>query len=119
MCTVKFTVRLELTVQNTICGSAHSCSPDDGHNDARNMLDKSLIINIRLVASCWSLSLHPTFMMHGHKSLKKCFAYKSQINIPSYSIDQASTSIVTANKLAPEQILKELLCCHLLHFPLL
>ena len=27
-----------LTVQNTICGSAHSCSPDDGHNDARNML---------------------------------------------------------------------------------
>ena len=25
-------------VQNTICGSAHSCSPDDGHNDARNML---------------------------------------------------------------------------------
>jgi len=21
-------------VQNTICGSAHSCSPDDGHNDA-------------------------------------------------------------------------------------
>ena len=32
--------------------------------------DKSLIINVRLVASCWSLSLHPTFMMHGHKSLK-------------------------------------------------
>jgi len=29
-----------------------------------------LIINIRLVASCWSLSLHPKFMMHGHKSLK-------------------------------------------------
>ena len=25
-------------VQNTICGSAHSCSPDDGRNDARNML---------------------------------------------------------------------------------
>ena len=25
-------------VQNTICGSTHSCSPDDGHNDARNML---------------------------------------------------------------------------------
>ena len=22
----------------TICGSAHACSPDDGHNDARNML---------------------------------------------------------------------------------
>ena len=27
-----------VTVQNTICGSAHSCSPDDGHNDARDML---------------------------------------------------------------------------------
>ena len=25
-------------VQDPICGSAHSCSPDDGHNDARNML---------------------------------------------------------------------------------
>jgi len=25
-------------VQNTICGSTRSCSPDDGHNDARNML---------------------------------------------------------------------------------
>ena len=27
-----------VTVQNIICGSAHSCSPDAGHNDARNML---------------------------------------------------------------------------------
>ena len=25
-------------MQNTTCGSAHSFSPDDGHNDARNML---------------------------------------------------------------------------------
>ena len=33
--------------------------------------DKSLIMNIRLVASCWFLSLHPTFVMHGRKSLKK------------------------------------------------
>jgi len=34
--------------------------------------DRSLIINIELVASCWllSLSLHPMFMMHGHKNLK-------------------------------------------------
>jgi hypothetical protein len=32
--------------------------------------DKSLIINIRLVTSCWFLSLRPTFTMHGHKSLK-------------------------------------------------
>jgi len=32
--------------------------------------DISVIINIGLVASCWFLSLHPTFMMHGHKNLK-------------------------------------------------
>ena len=25
-------------VQNTICGNTRSCSPDDGHNDALNML---------------------------------------------------------------------------------
>ena len=25
-------------VQNTICSNTGSCSPDDGHNDARNML---------------------------------------------------------------------------------
>ena len=30
---------IRTTVQNTICGSAHSCSPDDGHNDARNMFE--------------------------------------------------------------------------------
>ena len=32
--------------------------------------DKGLIINVRFVASCWFLSLHPTFTMHGHTSLK-------------------------------------------------
>ena len=37
--------------------------------------DKSLVINIRAVASCWFLSLHPTFMMHGHKSLKNVRKY--------------------------------------------
>ena len=26
-----------LPMQNTICGCAHSFSPDDGNNDARNM----------------------------------------------------------------------------------
>jgi len=31
---------------------------------------RSLIINIKLIASYWFLSLYPTFMMHGHKSLK-------------------------------------------------
>ena len=32
--------------------------------------DRSLIINVGLVVSCWFLSLHPMFMMHGHKNLK-------------------------------------------------
>jgi len=32
--------------------------------------DRRLTTNIRLVAVCWFLSLHSTFMMHGHKSLK-------------------------------------------------
>ena len=27
-----------VTVQKTICGNTQSCSPEDGHNDARNML---------------------------------------------------------------------------------
>ena len=41
------------------------CSPEDGHNDARNML-RHLI-----VASCWfSLSLHNLLTMHGHRNLK-------------------------------------------------
>ena len=43
-----------------------SCVNCEGH-----CRDESLIKNIRLVASCWFLSLHPTFMMHGHTSLKK------------------------------------------------
>ena len=33
--------------------------------------DRSLIINIRLVASCWFLSLHPTSIMQDHRSLRK------------------------------------------------
>ena len=40
--------------------------------------DKSLIINVRLVASCWFLSLQPTFMMHGHTSLKKCINWSEK-----------------------------------------
>ena len=33
--------------------------------------DRSLVINTRLFSSCWFLSLQPTFMMHGHKNLKR------------------------------------------------
>ena len=84
VCTVKVTVR---TVTFTLHTAPHNHSH---HNQCRTPYaavhtlvllmigimmpetcwDKSLIINIRLVASCWFLSLHPMFMMHGHKSLK-------------------------------------------------
>ena len=45
--------------------------------------DRSLIINIRLVASCRFLPLHRTFMMQGHKSLQ-------QTRLPSAQIRTAS-----------------------------
>ena len=45
--------------------------------------DRSLIINIRLVASCWFLSLHPTFMMHGHKSLKHFHVAQCKYSLPT------------------------------------
>jgi hypothetical protein len=32
--------------QYTICSNTGLCSPEDGHNDARNMLRQKLIINI-------------------------------------------------------------------------
>jgi len=62
-------------MQNTICGSARSCSPDDGRNDARNMLRQKLVINIRLVASCWFLSLHPNWRQISILSSNK-FTYR-------------------------------------------
>ena len=87
VCTVKVTVRLTFIVHTACIPDPHSHSH---HYQCRTPYaavhtivllmmgimmpqtcwDKSLIINIRLVASCWFLSLHPTFMMHGHKSLK-------------------------------------------------
>jgi len=64
-----------VTVQNTICSSTQSCSPEDGHNDAQNMLDRRLTINIRLVASCWFLSLHPTHNYIGSFDSSDVIAY--------------------------------------------
>ena len=47
------------------------CSPEDGHNDARNMLRQKLIINIRLLHLVgFFLSLHTLLTMHGHRNLK-------------------------------------------------
>ena len=50
------------SVQNTICGNTRSCSPDDGHNDARNMLrqkfDNKHLISCILLASLSSPYVH-------------------------------------------------------------
>ena len=46
------------------------CSPEDGHNDARNMLRQKLIINIWLLHLVGFLSLHTLLTMHGHRNLK-------------------------------------------------
>ena len=50
------------------------CSPEDGHNDARNMLRQKLIIKKLIVASCWfSLSSH--------------FVYWSYVKFPFFLSD--------------------------------
>ena len=87
VCTVKVTVRtVTFTVHTARVPPPHNHSH---HNQCRTpyaavhtlvllmmgimMLetcwDKSLIKN-RIVAYCWFLSLHPTFLKHGHTSLK-------------------------------------------------
>ena len=38
--------------------------------------DRSLMINIGLVVSCWFLSLHTTSMLHDHRNLKLRVLYK-------------------------------------------
>ena len=51
-------------VLNTICGSTRSCFPDDGHNDARNMLrlkfDNKHQISCILLVSLSSPYVHDT-----------------------------------------------------------
>jgi len=68
--------------QHNPCRTPHAVINDHvllmmGIMVAETCWDRSLIINIWLVASCWFLSLHPTFMMHGHKSLKFLVLYKA------------------------------------------
>ena len=46
--------------------------------------DQSFIINIGLVASCWFLSLHPMFMMHGHTSLRWTIDLHSTVALQSH-----------------------------------
>ena len=44
--------------QYTICSNTGLCSPEDGHNDARNMLRQKLIINTWLLHLVGFLSLY-------------------------------------------------------------
>ena len=46
------------------------CSPEDGHNDARNMLRQKLIKNTWLLHLVIFLSLHALLTMHGQRNLK-------------------------------------------------
>ena len=46
------------------------CSPEDGHNDARNMLRQKFIINIWLLHLVGFLSIQTLLTMHGHRNLK-------------------------------------------------
>jgi len=60
-------------VQQNQCSTPYAvthglCSPEDGHNDARNILRQKLIINIRLLHLLGFLSLH-TLLFHIHTSL--------------------------------------------------
>ena len=76
-------------VQNTICSNTRSCSPEDGHNDARNMLSQKLIINIWLLhlVGFFSLFLPTLLTMHGHRNLNLNnerslkYSYKLDINL--------------------------------------
>jgi hypothetical protein len=53
----------------TACVCKQSCSPDDGHNDARNMLLNQENKHQIVVTSRWFYCL-PTLMMHGHTNIK-------------------------------------------------
>ena len=61
----------------------------------------SLIINIRLVASCWFLSLNPTFMMHGHKRLKLAGSFHF-VSLPIKKVPRLYTRVDNYNALHAE-----------------
>ena len=61
------------------------CSPEDGHNDARNMLRDGVDNKHLTVTSCWfSLSLHNLLTMHGHRKLK--FEKRNEFFFQQYSV---------------------------------
>jgi len=55
---VKVPVRLYTLRQNTACSRTQSYSCDDGHNDARNMLDRKFDNKHRISCILLVLSLH-------------------------------------------------------------
>jgi len=78
------------TVQNTICGSTGLVLLMMGIMMPETCWDRSLIINIGLIASCWFLSLHPRFfLIRVHKLVHLKFrAFSSSLTFPitSYKV---------------------------------
>ena len=72
-------------VQNTICGTAHSCSPDDGHNDAQNMFrwkfDNKHQISCILLVSLSSPDVHDARSKEPKISILTCIFYHVLINV--------------------------------------
>jgi len=68
--------------------------------------DRCWIINIRLVASCWFLSLHPTFMTHGHKSLKESsrFTHDNVPNGEQFMAVQRTVVLLSTGSSSPKSI---------------
>jgi len=63
-------VELAQPVQDTIRGNTQSCSPEDGHSDAPNVLRWTVEINLRLVG----FSLYLKFF-HSHTSAENYCVY--------------------------------------------
>jgi len=73
-------------IQQNQCSTPHAvthglCSPEDGHNDARNMLRQKLIINIWLLHLVSFLSLHTLPKMHGHRNLKHGYLFAEMVKV--------------------------------------
>ena len=95
VCTVKVTVRLSRTVTFTVHTLVLLMM---GIMMTKTCWDKSLIINIRLVASCLFLSLRPMFMMHGHNNLK-LFLFSSEFYKPAKGLALVSSILVSATEI--------------------
>jgi len=77
------------------------CSPEDGHNDAQNMLRQKLIINIWLLHLVGFLSLHTLLTMHGHRNLKVSECLQNSEGVEFLQIWLGADSILGAVQESP------------------